>query len=274
MPCNFGMLPFLKDARAVTIVLVIITWFFFSCAEERAFVDIVRPPPTRTILLPETKKGKIPKSYEVNGDRYYPLPSSHGFVQFGKASWYGKAFQGRPTASGEIFNMYAKSAAHKTLPLGAFVEVVNLLNKKSTIVRVNDRGPFVKGRIIDLSFAAAKDIDLIGKGVVDVKIVALGKEVGTLKSESGSKPLVELRDLMTGEFSVQVGAFHEKDNAVKLAGRLRILFAYVNIAKHIDKNNGILYRVQVSKSKTLKRAGKMEKKLEEMGFKEAFIVRL
>jgi rare lipoprotein A len=251
---------------------VILTFFLFGCARERYYVKRPKPPPTKIVVLPETRKGTMP--YVVKGERYYPLSKSDGFVQFGKASWYGKKFHGRPTASGEIFNMYKKSAAHKTLPMSTYVKVQNLSNKKYSVVRVNDRGPFVKGRIIDLSYAAAKEIGLIGAGVVNVRIVALGREVGRLESEGGSKPVVELTDLEKGEFTIQVGAFQEEENALKLADRLKVIFDYVQIAVHEDEDRRKLYRVHVTKSKTLTRAGEIEKRLEEMGFTGAFIVRL
>ena len=210
----------------------------------------------------------------VNGERYYPLSKADGFVQYGKASWYGKKFHGRPTASGERFNMYKRSAAHKTLPMGTHVLVLNLSNKKSSVVRINDRGPFVKGRIIDLSYAAAKEIGIVGPGVVSVKIVALGKEVGKLQSEGGARPVVELADLERGEFTIQVGAFEDGENALTVADRLKVIFDYVHIAVYMDKDKKTIYKVQVSRSKTLTQAGKIEKKLEDMGFTEAFIVRI
>ncbi|MCD6297361.1 MAG: septal ring lytic transglycosylase RlpA family protein, partial [Deltaproteobacteria bacterium] len=211
----------------------------------------------------------------VKGERYFPLPDSDGFVQTGNASWYGKKFHGRPTASGERFNMYKESAAHKTLPLGTFVRVVNFSNKKQVIVNINDRGPFVKGRIIDLSYAAAKKIDLIGPGVARVRVVALGRQVGQLKSPQGIKPVVEIRDLNLGDFTVQVGAFQNKDNALKLADRLKVIFDYVDVSVHDARlGEGTLYKVRVSKSKTLNKAGEIEKKLEAMGFDKAFIVSL
>ncbi|MGD2127148.1 MAG: septal ring lytic transglycosylase RlpA family protein [Desulfobacteraceae bacterium] len=245
-----------------------------ACARPQYVVKTAPPPPSRVIVLPEIEKGKIPKSYVINGKRYYPLPDSHGFVQYGKASWYGKKFHGRPTANGEIFDMHAKSAAHKTLPLATLVKVINLSNKKYTIVRVNDRGPFVKGRIIDLSYAAAKEIDLVGPGLADVKIVALGKETGTLKAEGTSRPLVELPDFKRGEFTIQVAAFESKRNALRLAQRLKVIYQYVNVSVYVDEEKKTLYRVHVSKSNTLSDAGEIEKSLEDMGFMDAFIVRI
>ena len=230
--------------------------------------------PTKVAVLREKENGKIPASYEVNGERYYPLPSSYGFTQTGKASWYGKKFHGRPTASGEIYNMYGKSAAHKTLPLGTYVKVTNLSNKKMTIVHINDRGPFIKGRIIDLSYTAAKEIELVGVGVGDVRVVALGREVAKTKSGKGSMPLVEIRDLESGEFTIQVGAFLDKTNAEKIAERLRVLFKYVRVTIHVDDNSRPIHRVHASKSNTMSQAEKIEKRLEAMGFNAAFIVRI
>jgi rare lipoprotein A len=248
---------------------MIVTFFLSGCAREKIYVR--RP---ETIVLPETKKGGTLKPYVVNGERYYPLPETQGFTQYGKASWYGENFHGRPTASGEIFNMHKKTAAHKTLPMGTYVKVLNLSNKKHTVVRINDRGPYVKGRIIDLSSAAAKEIALIGSGLTDVKIVAFGKEVGKLKSKEGSKPLVELKDLENGEFTIQVAAFRDRKNAIRLVERLKVIFKYVHIRVYEDENRRPLHRVHVSKSKTLTRAGKIEKRLEDMGFKGAFILRI
>jgi rare lipoprotein A len=260
--------------RKILLSYLITCFCLFSCAREKSYVKIVKRPPSKSIMLPETKKGKLPKPYVINGKRYYPLPNSHGFVQFGKASWYGKKFHGRTTANGEVFNMYKKSAAHKTLPMNTYVRVLHLANGKSTVVRINDRGPFVKGRVIDLSYAAAKEIGLLGPGVVDVKVVALGREIGELKTEIGSRPLVEWNDLKEGEFTVQVGAFQNKGNALGLADRLKVIFEYVNVSAYVDENKTTFYRVHVSKSKTLMQAGEIEKKLEEMGFTGAFIVRI
>ncbi|MBW1852709.1 MAG: septal ring lytic transglycosylase RlpA family protein, partial [Deltaproteobacteria bacterium] len=238
----------------------------------RHHVRSVKYPSKKLIVLSENTKGRGFKPYIINGERYYPLSDSEGFVQYGNASWYGEAFHGRPTASGEIFNMRKKSAAHKILPLGTYVRATNLSNNKQVIVRINDRGPFVKGRIIDLSYAAAKEIGLIKPGVGKVKIIALGREVGKIDSPLGSKPVVEVIDLTRGEFTVQVAAFRNKDNALRLSDRLKVIFDYVDVELSNDKDKVTIYRVRVSKSKTLTNAGKMEKKLEAMGFDQAFIV--
>ncbi len=242
----------------------------FACGRHS-----IRPSkyPAKKIVL-EKQDGRGFRPYVINGVRYYPLSDADGFVQYGNASWYGKKFHGRSTANGERFDMYRKSAAHKTLPLGTYVKAVHLTNKKQVIVRINDRGPFVKGRIIDFSYAAAKEIGLVGPGIARVKIIALGREIGEIESTSGRKPLVEIRDLKRGEFTIQVGAFKDRDNAIRLSNRLKVLFDYVDVEAGDDQVNGRVYRVRVSKSKDLVEAGKIENKLESIGFETAFIVSL
>ncbi len=245
----------------------------FACAPDT--VRVHKPPPSEKLMvMPEPIEGVPLRSYDINGARYYPLPESWGFVQEGRASWYGEPFHGRPTSSGEIYNMNAKTAAHKTLPLGTYVEVVNQTNNRCTVVRINDRGPFVKGRIIDLSYKAGKEIGLIGPGVAEVTITALGKEVGRFQSTRGPRPVVEVKDLKAGQFTVQVGAFTNKGNALRLTDRLKVIFDYVEITPHEDPKKGEIYRVRVTRSKTLTEAAQTEKKLEGMGFEEAFIVSL
>lgn len=250
---------------------LILLFFLYSCSANLQHVKTIEQPVSKYIILPVKPKTH---PYVVNGETYYPLSDSEGFVQTGKASWYGQKFHGRPTASGEIFDMHKKSAAHRTLPLGTHVSIQNLSNNKITIVKINDRGPFVKGRHIDLSYAAAKEIDLIDPGVIDVKIVALGKEVSKLESPEGLKPVIKVSDLKSGEFTVQVGAFKYKNNALRLADRLKVIFDYVEIELYDDKSIGTVYRLRVSKSETLAKAIEIEKILKDMGFEEAFTVSL
>ena len=123
-----------------------------ACAVKKS--NVAQPPETGKYL----KSSQRP--YTVLGRRYEPLQTHEGFFQTGVASWYGKDFHGKKTSNGEIYNMNAMTAAHKTLPLGVYVKVHNRDNGRDAIVRVNDRGPFVKGRIIDLSYAAAKKLGI------------------------------------------------------------------------------------------------------------------
>ncbi|MBN2419360.1 MAG: septal ring lytic transglycosylase RlpA family protein [Deltaproteobacteria bacterium] len=230
---------------------IFLIFFISSCSVNRQYVRVEKP-----------SSGRGPDgSYEIDGQRYYPISSSSGFVELGEASWYGDDFHGRKTANGEVYDMHSKSAAHKVLPFNTYVKVENLGNKKYTIVRINDRGPFKKGRIIDLSYAAAKEIDLVGPGVAKVKVTALRKDQVD-------------PNIKEGTFTVQVGSFGEQANAQRLADKLRVLYDYINITEFRDVNNKKFFRLHVSKTYTLDSAARIEKKLKDMGFTEAFIVRL
>jgi len=130
---------------------------------------------TRVINTPETRELRgWQKPYEVDGKRYNPLRNHHGFQQRGIASWYGRKFHGRKTSNGEVYDMYGLSAAHKTLPMGVYVKVTHLKTGRQLTVRVNDRGPFVAGRIIDLSYGAAKQLGIVESGTAEIRLEALG----------------------------------------------------------------------------------------------------
>jgi rare lipoprotein A len=264
----------MDTARRYLVTALVPIALFAGCAGETVRVKTEVPPSARVVALPGTPTVPLPKPYEVNGERYYPLPHADGFTESGKASWYGSQFHGRRTSSGEVFDMYRITAAHKTLPLHTIVKVTNLSNGKHIILPVNDRGPFVKGRIIDLSYAAAREIDMIGPGVTEVTVEALGKEVARVQGKEGTVALVESKDFQTGEFTVQVGAFENRENALRLMDRLKVLYKDVNVSVHLDGKNRTLHRVHVSISRTLDEARTAEKKLEEMGFRDAFVLRL
>jgi rare lipoprotein A len=267
--------PNRRIAKALLLILgLVLSLFLNGCSKKIHHVGIEEPTSKKLVVLPGTKAYDKMQPYVVNGETYYPIPSAEGFVQEGLASWYGKEFHGRATASGEVFDMYRPSAAHKTLPLGTHVRVANLASNTETIVRINDRGPFVKGRVIDLSYAAAKEVGLLGPGVAPVRIEALGRQVGEVESSGVKRPVVEIQNIEEGLFSVQVGAFSDRQNALRLADRLRPVFGDTEVSVYMDKDRGTLYRVRVSKSRSLTQAGQVEAKLEAMGFAEAFIVAL
>lgn len=140
----------------------------------RGRAAIPRELPADPIPRPEPRSryGNGP-TYEVYGQRYEVLDSSFGYRERGVASWYGQKFHGRPTSSQEPYDMYAMTAAHKSLPLPSYVEVRNLRNNRSVVVRVNDRGPFVKNRLIDLSYAAALKLDMVRHGTAMVEVRAI-----------------------------------------------------------------------------------------------------
>ncbi len=172
--------------------------------------------------------------YEVFGQRYYPMTSAIGFTQKGLASWYGPKFHGNKTSIGETFDMYKMTAAHKTLPLPSKVRVTNLENGKQIVVRVNDRGPFVKDRIIDLSFAAAKALGLDKKGTELVAVEVLASPVGQDRKTASL--------LFPGKIVYQLGAFRIEKNAVTFLESSLVKLKDDFVLDIIDKNDG-LFRV-------------------------------
>src|SRR6185295_17663113 len=134
--------------------------------------DIHAVPDARPVAEPRSRYGN-PKAYEVFGERYFVLGSAAGYKEQGRASWYGTKFHGQRTSSGETYDMYQMTAAHKTLPLPTYVRVTRLSNGRSVVVKVNDRGPFHQGRIIDLSYAAATRLDLLKDGSAEVEVEAV-----------------------------------------------------------------------------------------------------
>lgn len=150
-----------------------------------------------------TNYKKIPahyRPYVVFGKQYYPLFDARGYVETGIASWYGPSFHGKRTSNGEIYNMNAETAAHKTLPMGTIVRVTNLENNRSMILRINDRGPFVGDRIIDLSKTAAHRLGIYQKGTGLVKVEVVQ-----------APPPLQARH--SGTYYLQVGAFSDKNKA-------------------------------------------------------------
>lgn len=166
--------------------------------------------------------------------------------------------------------MYAVSAAHKTLPLGTYVRVHNLNNNKKLDVRINDRGPFVSGRIIDLSYKAAKKIGMVEAGTAPVKIMALGASGGNSSQSKMGASYVPI-DYYRGNFTIQVGAFSKRQNAEKLRQKLDQKFknAHITIGRIGDEK---IYLVRVGKSRTLKQAVEYENILIQNGHPDAFVV--
>jgi len=241
------------------IMSVVLMIFLHGCARV---TPAPQPPES-----PRTSEKKL-KPYLVMGKWYYPISDSKGFVQRGKASWYGKKFHGRKTANGEIYDMYGISAAHKTLPLGTYVRVHNLENDRKMDLRINDRGPFVRDRIIDLSYGAANKLGVVGPGTADVRIVALG---AASNRPGGSKPDYVSVDYSRGNFTFQVGAFREYDNARRLKQTLSKKYKNAHIIT-FDSGEGIFYRVRMGKFSTLGQAQAQRHILEADGYANPFIV--
>ena len=201
------------------------------------------------------------RTYEVFGKRYYVLDSEDGFEQKGIASWYGPQFHGKKTSSGEVYDMYAMTAAHKTLPLPSYLEVKNLENGSKIIVRVNDRGPFHDNRIVDLSYTAAIKLNMIAKGTALVQIRAInprthrgaGAPAGTRSgTPEKSTPL---------DFYIQVGVFSDFNNAERLKNRLHALNAPIKLeATMLD--SGIGFRVKIGPLNNIEAADEIVSRLD------------
>ena len=226
--------------------------FFLACSTA--------PPPA-----PPTPAGH-PKPYRVYGTWYKPIPDAKDFSETGVASWYGRDFHGRKTSSGEVYDMYAMTAAHKTLPLGTWVKVRRADTGRQVVVRVNDRGPFVHGRVIDLSYSAARELDMIGPGTARVEVVALGEKQHTATGDT-YLPV----DYYSGTFTFQVGAFSSRTNAERLRDRLAQSFANAHVTPY-DRGDAVFYRVRVGRCNDLESAEAYERHLAANGFPDAFIV--
>jgi rare lipoprotein A len=202
------------------------------------------PPPSRTIPEPappveSTERAPNPTPGAA------PRPHEGGAIyEEGKASWYGAPFHGRQASNGETYDMYKFTAAHRTLPFNTMVRVTNTTNGKSTTVRITDRGPFVDNRIIDLSYAAAKQIESIGPGVVSVQL-----------------EILSAIDPNDGTFTIQVGAFHDRANAERLQRRLIAAYPSVAIQSFDSPKGGSFYRVHVGKISGEDAAKKMSEEL-------------
>ena len=217
------------------------------------------------------------------------MPPAAAIVQGeeGIASWYGHPFHGRPTASGEIYSMYAMTAAHRTLPFGTRVRVHDLDNGKSVDVRINDRGPFVEGRIIDLSYSAAQAMGMSGIAHVRLEILGYGASAGSNRtsgrgtsstsggSSSGSGGAGGTATTPPpGIFAVQVGAFKDHSNAERLKDQISRQFGPVAI-QGFDRGDGYFYRVRVGNESSEDGAVRLARRLREAGFAtETFVVRL
>lgn len=193
-----------------------------------------------------------PASYVVNGQRYYVLDSADGFREQGIASWYGKKFHGRRTSSGEPYDMYQMTAAHKSLPLPSYVRVTHMGNGRSIVVKVNDRGPFAHNRIIDLSYAAAAKLNMLGAGTAPVEIAVVTPDTVAAGSSAGSDPPpaenVELTDVV---YYLQVGAFAEQANAERMRQRLDPLAAGAVLIEPTFVESRQLFRVRLGPYNTI-----------------------
>ncbi len=246
-------------------------------------------PPTGSVRIPDLPADPVPRpeprsrygngpQYKVLGKHYRVMPSSAGYQERGVASWYGRKFHGNLTSNRETYNMYAMSAAHKTLPLPTYVRVRNLSNNKSVIVRVNDRGPFVHNRIIDLSYAAALKLDMVrdGTGLVEVTAISFDEPPGdrpVRESVPAAPPEPTPEPPAPADrLFIQVGAFGDRANAERRLGTLSgagIRGAFI----HEEQASGqALYRVRIGPVADVVQYDLLVEELENLGITDPYLI--
>jgi rare lipoprotein A len=221
-----------------------------------------------------------PPFYDVNGQRYVILASADGFVERGVASWYGPDFHGKNTASGERYDMYAMTAAHRTLPIPCYARITNLANGRSVIVRINDRGPFASNRIVDLSYSAATKLDIVRPGTAFVELRTVGSlsDVATSSAEGPPAPAPQppavsapgpLEPAAPLALYIQVGAFADPANAQRVLARLQN--AQISNAFVLPTADAAhpLQRVRVGPIATVDQFDQLVAQLGTLGFAEA-----
>jgi peptidoglycan lytic transglycosylase len=209
----------------------VLVFLVAGCASRRP-VAATPPPPAQPFPTPESTAEAAKRNTGAPPAKHGKTPAAPapvGYTEEGNASWYGNPFNGRRASNGEIYDMYRLTAAHRTLPFETMVRVTNLNNGKSTTVRITDRGPFIGNRIIDLSLAAAREIESVGPGVVPVHLEVLGNV-----------------DVTAGFFTVQVGAFKDRSNAERLRDRLSLTYSPIFVQQY-DSPEGTFYRLRVGK---------------------------
>ncbi|MGH8398145.1 MAG: septal ring lytic transglycosylase RlpA family protein [Gammaproteobacteria bacterium] len=274
------------DTRIVP-ALAMTMFLFAGCAQfptqdhgPAMPVDVSQVPNAIPRNEPKSPYGN-PPSYTVNGQTYSVLPNCAGYHERGIASWYGSKFHGGRTSDGETYDMYTMTAASKVLPLPCYVQVTNLQNGKSVIVKVNDRGPFVANRIIDLSYAAASRIGMLGNGtaLVDVSAVTPGEPTppigagSNVPMQSGAPSVNAATGTATKpQIFVQVGAFANQSNAERVLRRLQAsAISRAFILTEIQ--NGItFYKVRIGPMPDVNNVDNLTMELGTLGFKNTQVV--
>ncbi|MGB6482518.1 MAG: septal ring lytic transglycosylase RlpA family protein [Candidatus Acidiferrales bacterium] len=224
-----------------------------GCAARRPATN---PPATAPQQAPVTEPANPPTRPPTPPRAMPPSAVPGEYTEEGVASWYGVPFNGRRTSNGEVYDMYQLTAAHRTLPFNAVVRVTNLANGKEVNVRINDRGPFVANRVIDLSYSAAEAIGMVGPGTAEVRLDVV----------AGPDPNV-------GFFGVQVGAFQVEENAQRLRQQLSARYTPVTIAE-FDSPKGVYYRVRAGRLPSEAAAQELANQIQQQENAVAFVVRL
>ncbi|MBI4766014.1 MAG: septal ring lytic transglycosylase RlpA family protein [Deltaproteobacteria bacterium] len=232
-----------------------------------------KPPPAvkKTPAVASTKKQRKEKPYAVDGKWYFPVSSIAEFKEKGICSWYGPDFHGKSTSSGETYDQFGYTAAHRILPFNTQVRVKNPSNKKEILVRINDRGPFLKDRILDLSYTGAKELGLVGPGTALVELEALGILEEVEENGKTVTRLVQQVDFQKGDFSVQIGAFKDLQRALILKERLQKEYPQIEISETV-RSGETFFRVRLAHCPELQEAIRLQKQLEGQGFSQALVV--
>jgi rare lipoprotein A len=248
--------------------------------------DIANIPDAVPKAEPRSASGNKP--YSVYGVTYTPLADTSGYRERGVASWYGKKFHGRRTSSGEPYDMYAMTAAHKTLPLPSYVRVRNLQNDRSVVVRVNDRGPFLHNRLIDLSYAAAARLGILGTGTGVVEVEAVGPDEPATQvvktyplqlippAAAAEEISAAPAPAVSPKLYLQVGAFTQRDNAVSLRDRLEREALRPIFVQSSQANGGAdaapVYRVRIGPLASVEEGDRLTERATQLGIRDARIV--
>jgi rare lipoprotein A len=238
-----------RVGRPLLITTILSCAFVAGCAHHNQTTQVPAPTP-----LPSRPPVAPPSAPPPAVERQPAIPGE--YVEEGVASWYGAPFDGHRTSNGEIYDMHQFTAAHRTLPFGALVRVTNLSNGLETEVRINDRGPFVSNRIIDLSLSAAQAIQMVGTGTAQVRLEVV----------NGPNPQI-------GFFGVQVGAFLARENADKFRDQLAARYSAVIVVPY-DSPSGLYYRVRVGRVPTEDQARQLAAQLQANDQLTTFVVRL
>jgi len=265
----------IKNKRLAAVLFLTATVFLGSCAvRDSAPANYSKQWHEISDAVPESvtpSRYGNPDSYKVFGETYHVMDSSAGFRQKGIASWYGNKFHGERTSSGEDYDMYAMTAAHKTLPIPVFVEVTNHDNGRKAIVKVNDRGPFHEGRIIDLSYAAATKLGVAKTGTANVSIHVVSSKQDENRQRSAA--IVESPVSDDGKLYVQVAAFSTEENALQHLGKLQGQ-GFSDVRLHIESTKGkALYRIRIGPLPSEQVAARVLSQLKQNNHQNIKIVR-
>ena len=285
----------MQRSRAATAIVALVALTMAGCGGK-----VRDSAPSGSVSIPDLPGDPVPRPeprsrygngpvYEVFGETYRVMDNSSGYKERGVASWYGKKFHGRLTSNREPYDMYAMTAAHKSLPLPTYVKVRNLRNNKSIIVRVNDRGPFVHNRIIDLSYAAALKLDMVqdGTSLVEVVAISFDEPAGdrpvrivepTQPPAPTASPVAEPEPQpspgQSNDIFVQVGAFGDRANAERrraalLSGGIGGAFIFADEAATPP-----MYRVRIGPIDGVDDYDALVLKLETLGIRDPYLVAL